>query len=218
VLIGKLAYQQISAQIIVSPQLKLDYSSEEAYGEWTAAHGHCLRASGRWPPGGLIGKDVWHLRWDDCKKRPKGTPVLVPDPRRPPALLLLMTVQPLLLHPAEHLHCRAWFNLQMGQNPIRNPTNPFPPYKSSPPNQIQPSTLIIQTTPNHCIISSQTKLNCLTVHGFNPLESISQSMVSVHGFRALSSELIGFSLASLNLLSSVLYLLLAETWINVRSR
>jgi len=36
VLIGKLAYQQISAQIIVSPQLKLDYSSEEAYGEWTA--------------------------------------------------------------------------------------------------------------------------------------------------------------------------------------
>ena len=109
-------------------------------------------------------------------------------------------------------------NLQMGQNPIRNPTNPFPPYKSSPPNQIQPSTLIIQTTPNHCIISSQTKLNCLTVHGFNPLESISQSKVSVHGFRALSSELIGFSLASLNLLSSVLYLLLAETWINVRSR
>ena len=77
VLIGKLAYQQISAQIIVSPQLKLDYSSEEAYGEWTAAHGHCLRASGRWPPGGLIGKDVWHLRWDGCKKRLKGTPVLV---------------------------------------------------------------------------------------------------------------------------------------------
>ena len=109
-------------------------------------------------------------------------------------------------------------NLQMGQNPIRNPTNPFPPYKSSPPNQIQPSTLIIQTTPNHCIISSQTKLNCLTVHGFNPLESISQSKVSVHGFCALSSELIGFSLASLNLLSSVLYLLLAETWINARSR
>ena len=28
-------------------------------------------------------------------------------------------------------------NLQMGQNPIRNPTNPFPPYKSSPPNPIQ---------------------------------------------------------------------------------
>src|SRR6185312_9020124 len=55
--------------------------------------------------------------------------------------------------------------VQMGQNPIRNPTNPFPPYKSSPPNPIQPSTLIIQTTPNHCIISSQTKLNCLTVHG-----------------------------------------------------
>jgi len=93
VLFGTLAYQQISAQIIVSPQLKLDYSSEEAYGEWTAAHGHCLRASGRWPPGGLIGKDVWHLQWDDCKKRLKGTPVLVPDPRRPPALLLLVTVQ-----------------------------------------------------------------------------------------------------------------------------
>jgi len=27
-------------------------------------------------------------------------------------------------------------NLQMGQNPIRNPTNPFPPYKSSPSNPI----------------------------------------------------------------------------------
>ena len=112
-------------------------------------------------------------------------------------------------------------NLQMGQNPIRNPTNPFPPYKSSPPNPIQPSTLIIQTTPNHCIISSQTKLNCLTVHGFNPLESISQSMVSVHGFRALSSARWDmdprmFSLASLNLLASVLYFLLAETWINAQ--
>ena len=37
--------------------------------------------------------------------------------------------------------------------------------------------LIIQTTPNHYMISSQIKSNCLTIHGFNPLKPISQSMV-----------------------------------------
>ena len=36
--------------------------------------------------------------------------------------------------------------------------------------------LIIQTTPNHCMISSHTKSNCLTIHGFNPLKPISQPM------------------------------------------
>jgi hypothetical protein len=65
-------------------------------------------------------------------------------------------------------------DLLWGGSPANGPgSNLNPP----PIHFHQPSTLIIQTTPNHCMISSQPKSNILTIHGFTPLKPISQSMV-----------------------------------------